>query len=67
MAEYSNNPKNMSHVYEDSKDFLSVIITMGNNIELGEILFYYGVKTSDLVSRAHVLKTFTWQNYFWST
>ena len=29
---------------------------MGNNIELGEILFYYGVKTSDLVSRAHVLK-----------
>ena len=46
----------MNHFHKDTKYFLSGIITMGTNIRGGFIVFYYKVKTSDLVSRAHVLK-----------
>ena len=53
---FSNNPKNLNHAHKDSKDFLSVIITMGKYIRVGENVFYDGVKKSDLGSRAHVLK-----------
>ena len=53
---YSNQPKNLNHVHKDSKDLFSIIITLGVNISVGDIVFYDGVKTSDLGSRAHVLK-----------
>ena len=46
----------MNRVHKDNKDFLSVIITLGNNIRGGDTVFYKGVKTYDLGSRAHVLK-----------
>ena len=46
----------MNHVHNGSKDLVSVIITIGGNIGGGGTVFYYGVKTSDLGSRAHVLK-----------
>ena len=53
---FSNHPKNMNYVYKDSKDLVSVIINLGGNISGGDTLFYDGVKTSDLGSRAHFLK-----------
>ena len=53
---YSNHPKNMNHVHKDSKDLVSVIINLGGNISGGGTVFYDGVKTSDLGSRAYVLK-----------
>ena len=53
---YSNHPKNMNHVHKDRKYMVSVIITLGKNISGGDTVFYYGVKTSDLGSRAHILK-----------
>ena len=53
---FSNHPKNMNYVYKDSKDLVSVIINLGGNISGGDTLFYDGVKTSHLGSRAHVLK-----------
>ena len=53
---YSNNHKNMNHVLKDSKYLVSVIITLGKYISRGETVFYDGVKTSDLGSRAHILK-----------
>ena len=47
----------MNHVHKYSKAFLSVIITLGKYIRGGGgyTVFYYGVKTSDLGSRSHVL------------
>ena len=53
---FSNKPQNLNRVHKDSKDLLSVIINMGKNIRGGDTVFYNGVKTSDLGSRAHVLK-----------
>ena len=53
---YINHPKNMNHVHKDSKYLLSIIITLGGNIIRGDNVFYDGVKTSDLGSRAHILK-----------
>ena len=53
---FSNNPKKLSHVNRYSKDLLSVIINIGVNIRGGDTVFYDGVKTSDLGSRAHDLK-----------
>ena len=53
---YSNHPKNLNRVYKDTKDLVSVIITLGKNISGGDTMFYDGVKISDLVSRAHILK-----------
>ena len=53
---FSNHHKNMNHVHKDSKYLVSVIITLGGNISGGDTVFYDGVKTSDLGSRAHVLK-----------
>ena len=51
---FRNHPKNLNHVHRDSKDLLFVIITLGENIREGDTMFYDGVKTSDLGSRAHV-------------
>ena len=53
---FSNHHKNMNYVHKESKDFSSVIITLGKNISGGDTVFYDGVKISDLGSRAHVLK-----------
>ena len=53
---FSNYPKNLNHVYKDSKDLISVIITLGKDISGGDTVFYDGVKISDLGSRAHILK-----------
>ena len=55
---FSNNQKNLNHVHKDSKDLVSVIITLGKYIIGGDTVFYDEVKTYDLVSRAHVLKHF---------
>ena len=46
----------MTHVHEDNKYLLSVIITLGINISGGDTVFYYRLKTSGLVNRAHFLK-----------
>ena len=53
---YSNHPKNLNHVNKDSKGSVSVIINLGGNISGGDTVFYDGVKTSDLGSRAHELQ-----------
>ena len=53
---YRNHPKNLNHVHKDTKDLVSVIITLGKYISGGDTVFYDGVKTSDLGSRAHILK-----------
>ena len=45
---FSNHPENLNHVHKDSKDLVSVIITLGRNIRGGDTVFYDGVKTSDL-------------------
>ena len=46
----------MNHVHKDSNYFVSVIITQRKDVSGGETVFYDGVKTSDLGSRAHILK-----------
>ena len=46
----------MNHVHKYNKYFLSVIITLENNIKGGDTLFYDREKVSELGSRAHVLK-----------
>ena len=53
---FSNHPKNLNHVHRDSKDFVSVIITVGKYIRGGDTVFYDGMKTFDLGSISHVLK-----------
>ena len=53
---YRNHPKNLNHVHKDARDLVSVIITVGKYISGGDTVFYDGVKTSDLGSRAHILK-----------
>ena len=53
---YSNLPKNLNRLHKDSKDMFSVIITVVKDISGVDTVFYDGVKTSDLWSRAHVLK-----------
>ena len=52
---FSDNHKNLNHVHKDSKYLDSVIITLGKYISGGDTVFYDGVKSSDLGSRAHVL------------
>ena len=53
---FSNHPKNMNLLHKDSKDLVSVIITLGKNISGGDTVFYDGVKKYDLGSTSHVLK-----------
>ena len=53
---FSNHPNNLNHIHKDSKDLISVIITVVKYIRRGDTVFYNGVKTSDLESRARVLK-----------
>ena len=53
---FSNHHKILNHVNKDSKDLVYVIITLGGKKSGGDTVFYDGVKTSDLGSRAHVLK-----------
>ena len=63
---FIDHNKNMNHGHKDSKSLVSVIITMGNNIRGGYIVFYAGVKTFVLGSRAHVFKQLPWKNDIWS-
>ena len=53
---YSNHHKNLNHVHKDAKYLVSVFITVGKDISGGDTVFYDGVKTSELGSRAHILK-----------
>ena len=53
---YRNHPKNLNHVNKETKDLVPVIIILGKYISGGDTVFYDGVKTSDLGSRAHILK-----------
>ena len=53
---FSNHLKNLSRVHKDSKYFFSVRITVGKYIRGWDTVFYDGVKTSYLGSRACVLK-----------
>ena len=53
---FSNNSQNMNRVHKDSKDLVSVTITLGKYISVGDTVFYDGVKTYELGNRAHVLK-----------
>ena len=46
----------MNHVHKDTKYLLSVKITLENDISGGETMLYDRVKTSEMGSRAHVLK-----------
>ena len=46
----------MNHVHKNTKYLVSVIITLGIDISGGDTVFYDGVKTSGLGSRAHILK-----------
>ena len=46
----------MNHVHRETKDLVSVIIIVGKDISGGDTVFYDGVKTSDLGSKAHILK-----------
>ena len=52
---YSNHSKKLNHVHKDSKDMVSIIITVGKYISGGDTVFYYWVNTYDLGSRAHIL------------
>ena len=53
---FSNHQKNMNHEHKDSKDLISVIITLRGNISGGGTVFYDGLKTSDLGSGANGFK-----------
>ena len=53
---YSNHPKNLNHVHKYDKYLVYIIITVGKDISGVHTVFYDGVKTSDLGSRAHILK-----------
>ena len=53
---FSNYYKNLNHVNKYSKYLVSGIITLEADINGGDNMLYDGVKTSDLGSRAHVLK-----------
>ena len=46
----------MNHVNKYSKDLVSVITTLGENISVGDTVLNDRFKTSELGSRAHVLK-----------
>ena len=52
----SNHPKNLNSVHKYNKDLVSVIITVRKDISGRDTVFYDGVKTSDLGSRARILK-----------
>ena len=52
----TKHPKKLNRLHKDSKDLLSVIITLGTNVNGGETVFYYGMTMHDTVKRAHVLK-----------
>ena len=43
-------------MHKDTKDLVSVIITLGKNIIGGDTVFYDRVKTCDFGNRSHILK-----------
>ena len=51
-----SHPKNLNRVHKDAKYLVSVIITVGKDISGGDTVFYDVVKSSELGSRAHILK-----------
>ena len=46
----------MNHVHKESKDLVSVIITMGTDISGEDTVFYIGIRDTDLGKISHVLK-----------
>ena len=52
---FINDTKNLNHFHKDIKDFFCYN-NSGRNIRGGDTVLYDVVKTSDLVSRDHVLK-----------
>ena len=46
----------MNHVHKDSKDLVSIVITLEKFISVLDTAFYDGVNTYELGSRYHVLK-----------
>ena len=53
---YSNHPKNMNHVHKYRKGLVSVIITMGKTLSGEEIVFYDGVRHTEMRKRDHFLE-----------
>ena len=53
---YRNHPKNLNYIHKDTRDLVSVIITLGKYISGGDTVFYDGVKPSDFGSRSHIIK-----------
>ena len=41
---FSNHHKNMKNIHKDSKDLVSIIITLGKDTSGGKTMFYDGVK-----------------------
>ena len=52
---YSNSPKNMNNIHKDSKDLVSVTISLGKSISQGGKVLYYGLKQTKLGGKDHVL------------
>ena len=51
---YHNHPKNLNHMHKDTKDLVSVIITLGKNIIGGDTVLYDGVWVLNLSKRAEI-------------
>ena len=41
---YRNHPENINHIHKDTKELVSVIITLGKYISGGDTVFYDGLK-----------------------
>ena len=52
---FSRHTNNMNNVKKDKNDPLSMIITLGTNVNVGETVFN-GLTTNYLGERAHILK-----------
>ena len=57
---YSNHPKKLNSVHKDSKDLVSVITTLGDNITGGECVLWQS-KTDRFGKKTSRPKTFMWQ------
>ena len=53
---YRNHPRNLHHIHKDTKDLVSVIITLGENIIGGDTVCYDRMKTCDFGNISHILK-----------
>ena len=53
---YQNHPKKLNRIHKDTKDMVSVIITLGKSITGGDTVFYDGNKTNNVGNRIHIIK-----------